>query len=152
MFKKILAVFLFMSSSFALAETVPSSSKVAVGLGVGSNDGISVLYNYAPDEALQGFLSIGKGFSHGSLDYIRQFPEAFGSGVVVPYVGVGGFNRHAELKGEDSTNYGFRVPFGLNVNVPETPVKFEIEVAPTLAVYPENDSYMDSMMAVRLRM
>ena len=141
-----------MFSGFALADFVPADatkSQTGVGISGGSNDGISVIHKYSEGSALQGSLSIGKGFSDTSLDYLSLHPDLFGDSVVVPYIGVGGAFAHTELQGMDSETTSVRMPLGLMINVPKTPMQFAVEVAPTMDIEP-SESYLDSSIAIRV--
>lgn len=164
--KLLLASLLLFSSSFALGDAVDST--IGIGVGVGSDDGISVLYKYSQENALQGGVSIKDQEKSASLDYLKMYSKEVGNGegVVVPYIGVGGFYSKETAKevvkvendtgsvvvkeGHDAEKVGVRVPFGLQVNVPKTPIQFAVELAPSLQVEPKVESYLDSMIGVRV--
>jgi len=166
LFKVFLAFGILLSSGFALADAV--DSQLGVGVSVGSDDGVTMLYKYSEENALQGGLSIGDQQKSASLDYLKLYNKSIGNGegVVVPYVGVGGFYSKESAKevvkmenengsvivkeGRDGEKVGVRIPIGLQINVPKTPMQFAVELAPSLQVEPEVNSYLDSMLGVRV--
>lgn len=151
--KWLLVTLMALSSSLAMSQEMSSEGDTAVGIVVGSVDGISLWQKTAEDQALQGTLSIGDDSFYVGADALFESKEIFRSPHVVPYAGIGAFYSSSGEFAKDnrSTAGGLRVPLGLRFDLPNTPVQLAAEVAPSLLVEPISAGFAQGQMMMRVR-
>lgn len=166
LFKRIVLLFAFcLVPTVSFAEFQHSGRNAGIGIGVGSQDGISGYYRLSRENFVQGMLSFHhNNFLFLSGDYGFTYLGVFQDAPwLVPYLGVGGFFASVERKGrkyfdEDVyrdgdtkrfTVLGARFPIGLQLFVPKMPLQIGLEIVPIMTLTPGTDFELDHLITFR---
>jgi len=130
------------ASSFASADN-------GIGLAVGEPAGITYFRKIDDQSFAQAF--IGSNLVIG-LDYAVAFPGAVKNlPNFTPYVGGGLFlfsSRYWD-HARDNSGIGLRMPLGVLIQIPNAPLHFHLEVAPSTTINPFMYSFVDAMIGAR---
>ena len=130
------------ASSFASADN-------GIGLAVGEPAGITYFRKIDDQSFAQAF--IGSNLVIG-LDYAIAFPGAVKNlPNFTPYVGGGLFlfsSRYWD-HARDNSGIGLRMPLGVLIQIPNAPLHFHLEVAPSTTINPFMYSFVDAMIGAR---
>lgn len=124
---------------------VSTDEGLAIGATSGAHDGISLMYRTSKDGALQSTISLGDDSNYINVDRLFMKPEMFRNEYAVPYVGVGYYRDNAN----GFVSQGVRVPIGILLNVPESPLQLSLEMAPAMEVHPDVETSVEKSMGVR---
>ncbi len=138
---------------------IPFTPKTAVGIGIGTINGISVYHQWKRRNFMQGMLNYLEGPSFGfTADYGFSYPAMSKElPYVTPYYGFGGFfyliktkrGWWGNYKAESFTILGARVPLGMQINLSDAPLQFAFEVAPGVSFIPDFWATVDAQIIVR---
>lgn len=137
-----------------------------LGVMIGDPTGLSFKYHLGARNAVDGGVGYGwRGrWFHTHVDYLFQFPQRWGGGDWLPYVGAGGklivWNDHYHGRGyyyydhdwyddDDDVGLGVRVPVGLAWHPRRVPIDVFAELAPTVWVFPGTHFDFDFSIGAR---
>ncbi len=165
-FKELVLALGVMVAGSAMAQEEVSAPEVkgqyAVGISSGTKDGLSVAYSKEDDKFYQGKLSMSEDETALSADMLFLQPEVTKSVAMAPYFGIGlGFSESYKAEtvkvgdiemrvGKDVRQANLRVPVGLLLTVPSTPLQIGMEVAPTVPLEPQGKASMDTALNLRM--
>jgi len=146
-----------------MTKTSPSSGGNQFGVGVvlGDGAGLSLYGDTDIDHFVQAGMVWGPLDTYSlTADYAFAYRHAISSmPIVTPYWGLGlavvrpgvdsWYTRYDERE-QYRTDFGLRLPLGLNIVIPRTPVQLGVELAPTLLVAPATYSYLQGDLHARL--
>lgn len=153
-------------SSLVLVVCVASPSTAEArkggpfGLGVelGDPSGLSFKYFLGGETAVDGHLgfSLRHDWFRAHVDYLFHFPQRWGGGHWLPYVGIGGklavWDHHRGndwYDDDDEFALGARVPLGIAWHPRNAPIDVFGEVVPGLWILPGTDLDFDFSIGVR---
>lgn len=130
------------------------------GLGVmlGDPSGLSFKYFVGGNNAIDGGLgfSVRHDWFHLHADYLFHFPQRWGGGDWLPYVGIGGKlvawdhdHRADWYDDDDDVALGVRIPVGLAWHPRRAPIDVFGEVVPGLWIIPGTEFDFDFAVGVR---
>ncbi len=154
------------SQAFAVGMSVSpqhdSGDQAGIGIGFAGVPGLSVYDELGRDHFLQGAFGFG---SHGSFevtgDYAFDYRNAIkGAPILTPFWGLGAVALHEEddrivdddgIASDNRRTYvGARIPLGMNLVIPKSPVQIAAEIAPSLLLTPATYSYIEGGLSVRV--
>ncbi len=141
-----------------------AGKNAGIGIGIGSQDGISGYYRLSRENFVQGLFSFHHdNFLFLSGDYGFAYPNIVEDAPwLVPYLGVGAF--FADVKsGKDKyferdddkkkdkhfTVLGARFPIGLQLFIPKMPLQIGLEIVPLMTLTPGTDFELDHLITFR---
>lgn len=138
-----------------------TETKVGIGASFSEVSGVSVYIEADADNFFQGTLGFA---NYGNYAATGDYAFAFRNVIsklpsVTPYCGLGAVlwrdesapvSRNSPEEYEATTNVGARIPFGVNFEIPKTPVQLSAELAPSLLFDPENRSYLQGGFSARV--
>jgi hypothetical protein len=145
-----------------MTVTAPSEGrKIGVGVAFQGATGLSVYADADSSHFVQAAAAWGATGAYSFTgDYAFDYPHAFNSApILTPYWGIG---VAAVKPGEEywiprytyddhtGTDAGLRIPLGLNLVIPKTPVQLGVELAPTVIVTPVTYSYLQGGVDARV--
>lgn len=165
-FKRLVVVLaLLFIPTAGLAEFQHAGKNNGIGIGVGSQDGISGYHRLSRENFVQGLLSFhNNNFFFLSADYGFTYLGVFADAPwLIPYLGVGGFFANVERKGHKRFNdevyrdgssknitvIGARFPIGLQLFVPNMPLQIGLEIVPLMTLTPGTDFELDHLITFR---
>lgn len=152
----------------AAAIGAPSSAQArsggpfGLGAEIGDPSGLSFKYFLGGNNALDGTVGFNLGknvdWLQVNLDYLFHFPQRWGGGEWLPYVGIGGklraWDDHHDYRGDwydddDDFAFGVRIPLGLAWHPGRAPIDIFAEIVPGLWVLPGTNFDFDFALGVR---
>lgn len=153
---------LAMALAFALPGPAQAKEGGPFGLGVmlGDPTGVSFKYFLSPRNAVTGGLGYGwRGrWFHTHAEYLFHFPQRWGPGDWLPYVGIGGklavwdHHRHDHpgwYGDDDDIGLGIRIPGGVAWHPPRAPIDVFAEFAPAVWLFPGTGFDFDFSIGAR---
>jgi len=155
--RKIILVALLFASSSTHANVKPGT--FGLGVGIGGISGLTWFYQMEDHQFVQGVFNMANMGERLAItaDYAFSFPNAIdGLPNVRPYYGLGvvveKFPR-VYIMGRsvvrDRIYVGGRMPLGLQVFVPKTPLQISLEIAPGMYAVPSTIVFIDMLFSVR---
>jgi hypothetical protein len=165
--KKIIYVFLILTSGFAYGSNSENSNasergrRIGIGVSFSRLTGVSLYADTSYKDFVQAVIAFTNDNSYAATaDYAFGHHYAFSSiPSVTPYWGLGAvllhdqsdyWSNYARDASPTSTYLGARIPVGLNLLIPNTPVQFAAEIAPSLLFKPAIYSFLQGSFSVRI--
>lgn len=163
-FKRLFLLMVLLTPSWGFAQH--AGKNAGIGIGIGSQDGISGYYRLSRENFVQGLFSFHHdNFLFFSADYGFAYPNIVEDAPwLVPYIGVGGFFADVERKGKDKyfdddvykdgkdkhfTVLGARFPLGMQIFIPKMPLQIGFEIVPLMTLAPGTDFELDHLITFR---
>jgi hypothetical protein len=135
--------------------------KVGVGIGLGGSSGVSLYAREDASRFVQGLVALDTYSGSFALtgDYAFSFPNALHEvPLITPYYGFGAVAAYIEgwylgrrkLYADGSAAIGGRIPLGIQLEIPKTPLQISLEVAPSILIVPFTTAFFDGLLAVRV--
>jgi hypothetical protein len=143
------------------ASTVDALEKYGIGVGIGDISGLSLYGRVDERRFYQALFASGdesKSFAV-SVDYaISHLGALTDLPIVAPYYGFGGMvvkyprwlRYRSSIERENALAIGGRIPLGLQMQIPKTPVQLSMEITPGILLTPATDVFVDALFAVRV--
>ena len=126
-----------------------SNANNGIGIAIGDPGGITFFHKLDETAFIQAYVSR---YLLLGADYNMVFPRAIHAiPELTPYVGAGAFlfTSNSWNHSRHHSGVGARIPLGLLLQVPNAPIQFHFEIAPSTTVIPFMYSFADAMIGVR---
>lgn len=130
----------------------------ALGVIVGTHNGLSAKYNLSEDRAIDAAIANSFNNDYGTslhVDYLFDRARVFNMGrnTTVNFYYGAGIRAESVKRGSDDgkTQFGVRIPFGLQRSISNPNLDFFGELAPVLEVSPRSTVVIDAGLGLRYR-